>query len=132
MESGDIPNEALSASSSYSSENVGPLSARLNKDYKNGAWCPETLISSQSNEWIQVNFSRFTMTDFVITGVATSGRYSNGNGAEYTEAIMLNYTRDGVNWIPWTNFRGERVSIVVVFRLKIVSLILSTLGIGGQ
>lgn len=129
MESGTIPDSALSASSSYNEQSVGPQNARwgyqklkdteslpynnhtfcrLNRELNGGAWCPASQLDSKSSgkEWIQVNFSE----PYVITKIATQGRFGNGMGVEFAETFWLHYTRDGVNWMRWRNKYGEYVS----------------------
>ncbi|KAJ6222245.1 hypothetical protein RDWZM_000790, partial [Blomia tropicalis] len=105
MESGTIADSALSASSSYNEQSVGPQNARLNRELNGGAWCPSTQMDSKNSgkEWIQVNFSE----PYVITKVATQGRFGNGMGVEFAEQFWLHYTRDGINWIRWRNKYNE-------------------------
>jgi discoidin domain receptor family protein 2 len=65
------------------------------------------LIHSGS-EWIQVDLK----DRYVITGVATQGRYGNGVGVEYFEEFWLEYTRDnGTTWKNWTDIDGNHVII---------------------
>lgn len=127
MESGTIPDSMISASSSYNEQSVGPQNARyvlasefvfvpinirflcrLNRELNGGAWCPATQLDSKTSgkEWIQVNFSE----PYVITKIATQGRFGNGMGLEYSETFWLHYTRDGITWIQWRNKYGEHVS----------------------
>ncbi|XP_037798829.1 discoidin domain-containing receptor A-like, partial [Penaeus monodon] len=49
MESSDIPNEAITASSSHDII-VGPHNARLNVDQNGGAWCPKVPVDTNSRE----------------------------------------------------------------------------------
>lgn len=53
-----------------------------------------------------MNFSE----PYVITKIATQGRFGNGMGLEYSETFWLHYTRDGITWIQWRNKYGEHVS----------------------
>lgn len=106
MQSGAIKNEQLSASSTYNDQSVGPKFARFNRDESGGAWCPQPQVNQENSgsEWIQVN-----LTDrYVITTVATQGRFGNGNGREYLEEYFIEYSRDfGSTWTKWRNSKGQ-------------------------
>ncbi len=48
---------------------------------------------------------------YVITGVATQGRFGNGVGVEFAEEFWLEYSRDnGSTWNKWTDIDGKHVS----------------------
>lgn len=85
---------------------------RLNRELNGGAWCPSSQLDSKSSgkEWIQVNFSE----PYVITKIATQGRFGNGMGVEFAETFWLHYTRDGINWMQWRNKYGEYVSFCII------------------
>ncbi|RWS16002.1 discoidin domain-containing receptor 2-like protein [Dinothrombium tinctorium] len=108
MESGAIGDSSLVASSSYNEQSVGPQYARLNQDVSGGAWCPlqQLYITNSGSEWIQVN-----LTDrYVITAVATQGRFGNGLGVEYVEEYWIEYSRDAGNtWRKWKNRKGSHI-----------------------
>lgn len=109
LETGDIPDSALSASSSYNEQSVGPHLARLNSEVGGGAWCPSPQLDmdNSGSEWIQVNLNQ----SFVITAIATQGRFGNGNGVEFVEEFWLEFSRDaGLTWHKWKNRRGSHVS----------------------
>ncbi|XP_043676624.1 discoidin domain-containing receptor 2-like isoform X3 [Vespula pensylvanica] len=88
MESGDIPDSSITASSSYVT-NVGPRNGRLRKETAGGAWCPRSQIERGIREWLQVDLPGA----HVITGVQTQGRYDHGRGQEYVEEYTLEYRR---------------------------------------
>lgn len=81
---------------------------RLNRELHGGAWCPSSQINqtNSGHEWIQINLTE----PFVITKIATQGRFGNGMGVEFAEVFWLNYTRDGIKWTRWSNSYGEFVS----------------------
>lgn len=82
---------------------------RLNKDISGGAWCPSKPMSYENSgqEWIQVNLTQ----RYVITSVATQGRFGNGLGLEFVEEYYLEYSRDGgLTWAKWKNSKGNHVS----------------------
>ncbi|XP_076751784.1 discoidin domain-containing receptor 2 isoform X2 [Xylocopa sonorina] len=98
MESGDIPDSAITASSSYVT-NVGPRNGRLRKETAGGAWCPKSQIERGVREWLQVDLPG----PHVITGVQSQGRYDHGRGQEYVEEYTLEYRRPG--FTEWRRYK---------------------------
>ncbi|CAK9828903.1 Discoidin domain-containing receptor 2 [Anthophora retusa] len=98
MESGDIPDSAITASSSYVT-NVGPRNGRLRKETAGGAWCPKSQIERGIREWLQVDLPG----PYVITGVQSQGRYDHGRGQEYVEEYTLEYRRPG--FTEWRRYK---------------------------
>ncbi|CAL7940309.1 unnamed protein product [Xylocopa violacea] len=98
MESGDIPDSAITASSSYVT-NVGPRNGRLRKETAGGAWCPKSQIERGVREWLQVDLPG----PHVITGVQSQGRYDHGRGQEYVEEYTLEYRRAG--FTEWRRYK---------------------------
>ncbi|XP_012341133.1 discoidin domain-containing receptor 2 isoform X2 [Apis florea] len=98
MESGDIPDSAITASSSYVT-NVGPRNGRLRKETAGGAWCPKSQIERGIREWLQVDLPG----PHVITGVQSQGRYDHGRGQEYVEEYTLEYRRPG--FAEWRRYK---------------------------
>jgi discoidin domain receptor family protein 2 len=85
----------------------------LNKDISGGAWCPAKTLSAATSgeEWIQVDLRDL----FVITSVATQGRFGNGVGVEFTEEFWLEYSRDnGTTWFKWTDQEGNHVCLAII------------------
>ena len=70
IQSGAIPDSSLQASSSLD-VSLGAQTARIRSAIEGGGWCPKTLIDSQSEEYLQVNFANLT----VITLIETQGRH---------------------------------------------------------
>lgn len=106
MESHVVPDSAITASSSYNEQSVGPMFARLNSDASGGAWCPAKQLDSEvsGSEWIAVNLTNIRYT---ITGLATQGRFGNGMGVEFAEEYWIEYSRDGgLTWTKWRNRKG--------------------------
>ncbi|KAL7299846.1 hypothetical protein TKK_0007180 [Trichogramma kaykai] len=104
MEEGKIPDDAITASSSYEMKSVGPQNARIRQEKNGGAWCPKAQISSDIREYLEVDLTR----DHLITWTETQGRFGNGEGQEYAEAFFLEYWRD-FKWHSYKNLRGDRV-----------------------
>ncbi|XP_076622802.1 discoidin domain-containing receptor 2 [Colletes latitarsis] len=98
MESGGIPDSAITASSSYVT-NVGPRNGRLRKETAGGAWCPKSQIERGVREWLQVDLPG----PHVITGVQSQGRYDHGRGQEYVEEYTLEYRRPG--FTEWRRYK---------------------------
>ncbi|KAI2802850.1 DNA damage responsive protein [Blomia tropicalis] len=106
MESGHIPDSALTASSAYEVTHVGPQFARLRNDTAGGAWCPHSPVGpANTTEWIQVNLGQTV----VVTGIATQGRYGGGRGIEFTDAYRILYSRQRIptKWIVWKSWNGR-------------------------
>jgi discoidin domain receptor family protein 2 len=106
MQSGEIPDESLSASSSFDVNTVGPKYSRIRTETNGGAWCPKSQIHANSYEYLEINLNNLT----VITSVETQGRFGNGLGQEYAEYYILEYKRDDdKNWIRYHNRQSETV-----------------------
>ncbi|KAL0115773.1 hypothetical protein PUN28_010951 [Cardiocondyla obscurior] len=105
MESGDIPDSAITASSSYVT-NVGPRNGRLRKETAGGAWCPRSQIEKGVREWLQVDLQNA----HVITGVQTQGRFDHGRGQEYVEDYTVEYRRPGfARWRRYKRWDNKEV-----------------------
>ena len=99
MESGHLPDSAISASTSYGSNYV-PQFGRLNKipaSRKAGAWCAK---SNDGNQWLQISFGRPT----TVTRVATQGRY---DGDQWVTSYSLSYSVDGAHWVLYRLSNGH-------------------------
>ncbi|KAL3871566.1 hypothetical protein ACJMK2_039557 [Sinanodonta woodiana] len=104
MQSGEIPDSAITASSSYEDSSVGPKNARIRTEKNGGAWCPKPVIARDTYEYLQIDLYQLT----VITMVEIQGRFGNGQGQEFTEEFLLEYQReDGGEWMRFKNKRGE-------------------------
>lgn len=90
MHSYEIPDKAITASSSYNKGSVGPENARIRHELNGGAWCPRNQIEEDVYEYLQIDLGRLT----VVTKVETQGRFGNGQGMEYVTHYSLEYQRD--------------------------------------
>ncbi|XP_076272189.1 discoidin domain-containing receptor 2-like [Rhynchophorus ferrugineus] len=105
MESGQIPDDAISASSSYV-PNVGPRNGRLKVERAGGGWCPKQQIEKGVREYIQVDLQEV----HVISGIETQGRYDRGRGQEYVEEYLLEYWRPGLEeWKEYKRWDGKHI-----------------------
>ena len=107
MEEGRIPDNAITASSSYETKSVGPQNARIRQEKNGGAWCPKAQISSAIREYLEIDLTR----NHLISWTETQGRFGNGQGQEYAEAFFLEYWRD-TKWHQYRNLKGDRVRVV--------------------
>ncbi|XP_034942255.1 epithelial discoidin domain-containing receptor 1-like isoform X2 [Chelonus insularis] len=104
MEEGKIPDDAISASSSYETKSVGPQNARIRQEKNGGAWCPKAQISNDIREYLEIDLTK----DHLITWTETQGRFGNGQGQEYAEAFFLEYWRDS-KWHQYKTLKGDRI-----------------------
>ncbi|EFN64360.1 Discoidin domain-containing receptor 2 [Camponotus floridanus] len=104
MEEGRIPDEAITASSSYEMKSVGPQNARIRQEKNGGAWCPKAQISSAIREYLEIDLTR----DHLITWTETQGRFGNGQGQEYAEAFFLEYWRHE-KWHQYKDLKGNKI-----------------------
>ncbi|XP_066156834.1 discoidin domain-containing receptor 2-like isoform X1 [Euwallacea fornicatus] len=105
MESGTIPDDSITASSSYVS-NVGPKNGRLRVERAGGGWCPKQQIEKGVREYIEIDLGEV----HVITGVQTQGRYDRGRGQEYVEEYLLEYWRPGLEeWKEYKRWDGKHI-----------------------
>ncbi|KAG6458538.1 discoidin domain-containing receptor 2 isoform X2 [Manduca sexta] len=106
MESGLIPDKDVSASSCYNDGNVAPQNGRLNQEIKGGAWCPQSQITTESTEWLEIDLHSV----HVITAAGTQGRFGNGQGQEYTEAYVIEYWRPKLGkWVRYRTIDGQEI-----------------------
>ncbi|XP_060535440.1 discoidin domain-containing receptor tyrosine kinase B-like [Cylas formicarius] len=101
MESLAIKDEDITASSSFDHGNVGPHHGRVRNEINGGAWCPQTMATPDSKEWLEINLH----TVHMITSTETQGRFGNGNGVEFAESYMLEYWRPRFN--KWVRYRSK-------------------------
>ncbi|XP_019870769.2 discoidin domain-containing receptor 2 [Aethina tumida] len=105
MESGAIPDDAITASSSYV-PNVGPRNGRLRVERAGGGWCPKQQVERGIREFLQIDLGSVHM----VTGVQTQGRYDRGRGQEYTEEYTLEYWRpDLQEWKEYKRWDGKQI-----------------------
>ena len=86
LESGDIKDDQITASSSYSSS-VEASKCRLHGDDGGGAWCPSRVLTNNSVEWIQVEL----WTKVLVTGVIVQGRWDRGLGQEWAQSVKIQF-----------------------------------------
>ena len=93
LETGELPDSSLTASSSYS-RSVEARLGRLNREEGGGAWCPASVLTNTSREWLQVEVGR----EVLVTGVISQGRWDRGLGQEWAEQLRVQYWSYGL-WV---------------------------------
>nr|XP_039268971.1 discoidin domain-containing receptor 2-like [Styela clava] len=105
MQDKRIPDDHLEASS-FHARGTGPIFARLEREEGDGAWCPKGVIDKDDrSQYLQVKLPSLSF----LSIVATQGRDAGGAGQEYIPSYALNYSRDGITWFQWKNYRGVSV-----------------------
>ena len=84
LESGHLPDLAITASSSYSSS-VEARMGRLNSEEGGGAWCPSSVLTNSSQEWLQLDLGR----ELLVTGLISQGRWDRGLGQEWATSLQV-------------------------------------------
>ena len=87
MESGEISDDQITASSQYHYDGRAP-NARLNFKKDGGAWSAKT---NDLNQWLQVDFQRST----IITGVSTQGEVQYTN---FVKSYTVSFSDDESNF----------------------------------
>jgi hypothetical protein len=97
MGSGKIADNAITASSTYSS-GYKPANGRLNRVIGDCAWT--TPSGKKSNSWFQVDLGEMT----TVTGIATQGCCILH---EWTTSYTLSYSTDSQNWTAYEESAGK-------------------------
>lgn len=101
MESGKIPDDAITASSFYD-DRYQPYYARLRKVDEKCTWEPPKCC--KSNTWLQVDLGKLA----IVTGIATQGNcYSSPT--EWAKSYSVSYSKDGSNWEYFQEAGGVKV-----------------------
>ncbi|XP_007435890.1 epithelial discoidin domain-containing receptor 1 isoform X2 [Python bivittatus] len=104
MQDRTIPDESLSASSSWS-DSTAAKHSRLALNEGDGAWCPAGPVYPNDAEYLEIDLRRLHF----LTLVGTQGRHASGHGKEFARAYRLHYKRDGHHWMPWRDRWGNEV-----------------------
>ena len=108
MESGDIPDSAVTASTSVNADTYAPSIGRLHflssGSGKYGSWAAG---ANDKNQWFQVDFGSWTK----VTAVATQGRQ---DADQWVKNYMLSFSYDGVFYQTVNNEHGtKKVNIYI-------------------
>jgi discoidin domain receptor family protein 2 len=100
------PHCVAATSSPNSSIPIPTLHFRIRIDKNGGAWCPKNMIGKEGKEWIEIDLG----STHAIQATESQGRFGNGQGAEFTEAYMLEYYRPRLNkWVRYRTREGKEV-----------------------
>ena len=92
MQNGQIPDSAITASSSANANSYAPSIGRLHflssGSGKYGSWAA---ASNDQNQWFQVDFGSWTK----VSAVATQGRQDSN---QWVKSYSLSFSYDGVFW----------------------------------
>ncbi len=105
MESGKIPDNAITASSFYYTWSR-PSNGRLNKHIGRCAWIPTT--KGKSNSWFQVDLGQMA----TVTGIATQGSCYHRESF-WTKSYSVSYSTDGTKWTYYQESGYKKVSSCV-------------------
>ena len=107
MQNGQIPDSAITASSSANAVSHAPSIGRLHflssGSGKYGSWAAG---ANNVNQWFQVDFGGWTK----ITAVATQGRQ---DGNQWVKSYSLQFSYDGVFWETVNNEHDSKQVIMV-------------------
>ncbi|CAB4024809.1 Hypothetical predicted protein [Paramuricea clavata] len=104
MESGKIPDNAITASSIYPHAQYNPSYARLKKASSSCSWTPTG--QGRVGSWLQVDLGKLT----TVTGIATQGTCYGAN--EWTTSYSISYSTEGNTW----SFYVQSGNVVKVFQ----------------
>ena len=100
MQNLDIPDSAITASSSYNTNSLAPSVGRLHflssGSGKSGSWAAKTINEFQ---WLELDLGSWTK----ISAVATQGRQDS---TQYVKTYTLSFSYDGVFWETVKNEHG--------------------------
>ncbi|KAI8510753.1 hypothetical protein Bbelb_116690 [Branchiostoma belcheri] len=100
MESGAIPDDSITASSTYGF-NREPYRGRLNGVAGVGAWA---VLTNTIGEWLQVDLGEME----TVTGTIIQGRYGVlHNVDQWVTSYKLQYSVDGLSWITYASSDGS-------------------------
>jgi len=104
MESGNIPDNNITASSAISQAKNG----RLNNA---GSWCADT--ADNNNPYLQIDLQTLD----IICAVSTQG---NSQADEWVETYTLQISTNGTTWTDYEEFGQVKVSVISLqFILKL-------------
>lgn len=111
MQNDQIPDSAISASTSYNSYMI-PKNGRLHFQAKSGAYGSWAVQKNDQFQWFLVDFGSFTK----VTGLSTQGR-QDGNWWVKTYSVSFSY--DGVFFEDYKENNTKKVKIEIHFNDKL-------------
>lgn len=102
MENGQIPDSAISASSSANANSYAPSIGRIHYlSSGSGTYGSWAAGANNKEQWFQVNLGGWTQ----ITAVATQGRQDSN---QWVKSYTLSHSYDGVFWATVNNEDGSQ------------------------
>ena len=89
MQNNQIPDSAISASTSYNVNSMGPGNGRLYFQAKSGEYGAWATSTNDKFQWFAVDFGSYAK----VTGLATQGRQ---DGNWWVESYSLSFSHDDV------------------------------------
>ncbi|KAF4518330.1 hypothetical protein B566_EDAN009118 [Ephemera danica] len=65
-----------------------PRYTAIRKEKNGGAWCPRTQINREVREFLEVQLP----SEHLVTHTETQGRFGNGQGQEFAESYLIEYS----------------------------------------
>ncbi|KAI8490368.1 hypothetical protein Bbelb_316360 [Branchiostoma belcheri] len=98
MESGAIPDDSITASSTWRVDHHEPYRGRLNGVAGVGAWA---VRNNTIGEWLQVDLGEMK----TVTGTIIQGRYHHAD--QWVTSYKLQHSVDGLSWITYASSDGS-------------------------
>ncbi|XP_078346313.1 uncharacterized protein LOC144631689 isoform X2 [Oculina patagonica] len=114
MQNYQIPDSALSASTSYNINSMGPANGRLHFQAKSGKYGAWAVSKNDQFQWFAVDFGNFAK----VTGIATQGRQ---DGNWWVKTYSLSFSYDGVFFEDYKESNVKKVFAGNTDRYTIVS-----------
>ena len=93
MENNDIPDSAITASSTYGTSQHEPWQARLNNVVTSSSMGSWSAGSLNERQWLQIDLGK----EMVVTKIATQGRPGTDYD-QWVKSYKVLFSSDGTNW----------------------------------
>ena len=107
MQNNQIPDSALSASTSYNVSSMGPRNGRLYFQAKSGKYGAWATSRNDKFQWFGVDFGSYAK----VTALATQGRQ---DGAWWVTSYSLSFSHDDVFFEDYKENNVKKVCDVIV------------------
>ena len=105
MENNDIPNSAVTASSSYANSQHEPWRGRLNNVPNSGGWGSWAAGTSNQGQWLQIDLGK----EKLLTKLATQGSPSFD---QWVRSYKILFSSDGTSWKEYKENGVVKVIVV--------------------
>ena len=109
MENNDIPDSAVTASSSWSDSQHEPWRGRLNNVPNDDGWGCWIAGASNQGEWLQIDLGK----EKLLTKLATQGRPSFDH---WVRSYKILFSLDGTNWKEYKENGVVKVTVVQIYK----------------